>query len=165
MLPDPRTGDTSCLRDNAFAQVRVLSRRPLPPEGLDVPVNEYFPREAWPPSGNAACVQTDRDECVGGDERTRTADPLLAKQVLYQLSYVPSLTCGNSVADDARRVADSTGIAYGEGDSDSDSLGLGDGGGGDIPGLHCFTGSRLGARSWQVRRHRSLVYTVSTHHR
>jgi hypothetical protein len=27
-----------------------------------------------------------------GDERTRTADPLLAKQVLYQLSYVPVLT-------------------------------------------------------------------------
>ena len=26
----------------------------------------------------------------GGDERTRTADPLLAKQVLYQLSYVPT---------------------------------------------------------------------------
>jgi hypothetical protein len=26
---------------------------------------------------------------TGGDERTRTADPLLAKQVLYQLSYVP----------------------------------------------------------------------------
>ena len=25
----------------------------------------------------------------GGDERTRTADPLLAKQVLYQLSYIP----------------------------------------------------------------------------
>ena len=24
-----------------------------------------------------------------GDERTRTADPLLAKQVLYRLSYVP----------------------------------------------------------------------------
>ena len=30
---------------------------------------------------------------LGGDERTRTADPLLAKQVLYQLSYVPLLTC------------------------------------------------------------------------
>ena len=27
---------------------------------------------------------------VRGDERTRTADPLLAKQVLYQLSYVPA---------------------------------------------------------------------------
>lgn len=25
----------------------------------------------------------------GGDERTRTADPLHAKQVLYQLSYTP----------------------------------------------------------------------------
>jgi hypothetical protein len=33
-----------------------------------------------------------------GDERTRTADPLLAKQVLYQLSYVPILTCGNRFA-------------------------------------------------------------------
>jgi hypothetical protein len=30
-----------------------------------------------------------------GDERTRTADPLLAKQVLYQLSYVPVGICGN----------------------------------------------------------------------
>ena len=26
---------------------------------------------------------------IGGDERTRTADPLVANQVLYQLSYVP----------------------------------------------------------------------------
>ena len=26
---------------------------------------------------------------AGGGERTRTADPLLAKQVLYQLSYAP----------------------------------------------------------------------------
>ena len=25
----------------------------------------------------------------GGDKRNRTADPLLAKQVLYQLSYTP----------------------------------------------------------------------------
>src|SRR6266851_5881983 len=27
---------------------------------------------------------------AGGDERTRTADPLLAKQVLSQLSYIPA---------------------------------------------------------------------------
>jgi hypothetical protein len=33
---------------------------------------------------------------TGGDERTRTADPLLAKQVLYQLSYVPLFACGDS---------------------------------------------------------------------
>ena len=30
-----------------------------------------------------------KSDLFGGDERTRTADPLLAKQVLYQLSYVP----------------------------------------------------------------------------
>jgi hypothetical protein len=36
------------------------------------------------------------DQTCGGDERTRTADPLLAKQVLYQLSYVPMFTCGNA---------------------------------------------------------------------
>ena len=28
-------------------------------------------------------------QCAGGDEQIRTADPLLAKQVLSQLSYVP----------------------------------------------------------------------------
>jgi hypothetical protein len=31
-------------------------------------------------------------DSLGGAERTRTADPLLAKQVLYQLSYRPSKT-------------------------------------------------------------------------
>jgi hypothetical protein len=40
----------------------------------------------------------------GGDERTRTADPLLAKQVLYQLSYVPGLT-STSVEDPIGRFA------------------------------------------------------------
>ena len=31
---------------------------------------------------------------VGGDEETRTPDPLLAKEMLYQLSYVPRLPAG-----------------------------------------------------------------------
>jgi hypothetical protein len=31
-------------------------------------------------------------DSLGGAERTRTADPLLAKQVLYQLSYRPNET-------------------------------------------------------------------------
>ena len=31
---------------------------------------------------------------TGGDERVRTDDPLLAKQVLSQLSYTPIFTCG-----------------------------------------------------------------------
>ena len=30
----------------------------------------------------------------GGDKRIRTVDPLLAKQVLYQLSYTPILNKG-----------------------------------------------------------------------
>ena len=30
----------------------------------------------------------------GGDERIRTDDPLLAKQVLYQLSYTPTVFPG-----------------------------------------------------------------------
>ncbi len=34
----------------------------------------------------------------GGDERNRTADPLLAKQVLSQLSYIPTPHCGLAIA-------------------------------------------------------------------
>jgi len=30
-------------------------------------------------------------EADGGDEETRTPDPLLAKEMLYQLSYVPGV--------------------------------------------------------------------------
>ncbi len=30
-------------------------------------------------------------EHIGGDERDRTADPLLARQVLSQLSYAPNI--------------------------------------------------------------------------
>jgi hypothetical protein len=41
-------------------------------------------------SGGHGCGLPGGEEC--GDERTRTADPLLAKQVLYQLSYVPAFT-------------------------------------------------------------------------
>ena len=34
-------------------------------------------------------VRTRRARESGGDEETRTPDPLLAKEMLYQLSYVP----------------------------------------------------------------------------
>ncbi len=34
---------------------------------------------------------------TGGGKRIRTADPLLAKQVLFQLSYTPSTLCGNAL--------------------------------------------------------------------
>jgi hypothetical protein len=39
-----------------------------------------------------------------GDERIRTADILLAKQALYQLSYVPAWACfGNGKAFSGRQ--------------------------------------------------------------
>ena len=45
-----------------------------------------------PPSVTIASVMVD-----GGDDRNRTGDLLLAKQVLSQLSYVPTLTAGLAV--------------------------------------------------------------------
>jgi hypothetical protein len=41
--------------------------------------------------GKAQALLNVLSEFVGGAERDRTADPLLAKQVLSQLSYSPSL--------------------------------------------------------------------------
>ena len=40
-------------------------------------------------------------QCAGGDERARTADPLLAKQVLSQLSYIPGARYTNHAYDGA----------------------------------------------------------------
>ena len=45
---------------------------------------------SWPPAKRSTTWAS-----IRGDERTRTADPLLAKQVLYRLSYVPALPFGN----------------------------------------------------------------------
>ena len=42
-------------------------------------------RGAASPSARVCCL---RDR-AGGDEETRTPDPLLAKEMLFQLSYVP----------------------------------------------------------------------------
>ena len=56
--------------------------RPQPQRG-GVP----SPRRSAAPSARSTVSRINRKR---GDERTRTADPLLAKQVLYQLSYVPS---------------------------------------------------------------------------
>jgi hypothetical protein len=42
-------------------------------------------------SGLTRSVQLKRRRSIdGGDEETRTPDPLLAKEMLYQLSYVPA---------------------------------------------------------------------------
>ena len=60
-----------------------LSCLPLPSQFRDYDTSFLLslPRDqAWPGSG------------PGGDERDRTDDPLLAKQVLSQLSYTPIFT-------------------------------------------------------------------------
>jgi hypothetical protein len=47
-----------------------------------------------PPTSRLSGVRSNRlsyEPINGGDERSRTADPLLARQVLYQLSYTPTL--------------------------------------------------------------------------
>ena len=49
--------------------------------------------KGWRPVSNAAALkkpQQHQDKTFGGAERDRTADPLLAKQVLSQLSYSPT---------------------------------------------------------------------------
>ena len=44
-------------------------------------------------------LRIDGDGSSGGDEETRTPDPLLAKEMLYQLSYVPAPRLGRMVGD------------------------------------------------------------------
>ncbi len=48
------------------------------------------------------------DQIIGGAERDRTADPLLAKQVLSQLSYSPIQLDHLSLFDQARQQFAST---------------------------------------------------------
>ena len=55
-------------------------------------VKEHCPAEAGPTRARAAPPRRTR----GGDERNRTADPLLAKQVLSRLSYIPTIEMRNS---------------------------------------------------------------------
>ncbi len=58
-----------------------------PGEALRRPCSEGLGRRWSGPTGQRS---TDSHTEPGGDDGTRTHDPLLAKQVLFQLSYVPS---------------------------------------------------------------------------
>ena len=57
-----------------------------------VPLGRVMAFRGWDP----ICSDCDRRRGGdGGDEETRTPDPLLAKEMLYQLSYVPAPGGGN----------------------------------------------------------------------
>lgn len=57
-------------------------------QGLSPGANFYFFKGYFQPlSRHPASAKA---KCIGGAERDRTADPLLAKQVLSQLSYSPN---------------------------------------------------------------------------
>ena len=84
---DRDTGRSPCFQRSAGPWTRVASRPGtrgwLPrPSWLDGPVS------MWGPAGSRLMVRRRELQC-GGDEETRTPDPLLAKEMLCQLSYVP----------------------------------------------------------------------------
>ncbi len=60
-------------------------------EGLTLSL-ESFRELPWVPSARLKLRPPNKK--AGGGKRTRTADPLLAKQVLSQLSYTPTVLPG-----------------------------------------------------------------------
>ena len=54
--------------------------------GHEIPLLRVMGFRGWDPSCSVSDRRWDGD---GEDEETRTPDPLLAKEMLYQLSYVP----------------------------------------------------------------------------
>jgi hypothetical protein len=51
-----------------------------------------FPHKQLTQTSDTKPAYKTRTQANGGDGRNRTDDPLLAKQVLYQLSYIPNLS-------------------------------------------------------------------------
>ena len=85
----------------------VLKRSPVPPAG------GARRRHLWRPYSRRLFVMgryrgharpEPRRRCRPGDGRARTADPLLAKQVLSQLSYIPVLPVMTGTCPVARRL-------------------------------------------------------------
>ena len=60
--------------------------------GLEPPTSRLSGVRSNHLSYEPMCFRRGRPLLPGGDERNRTADPLLAKQVLSQLSYTPALS-------------------------------------------------------------------------
>ena len=90
-----RTSHFGCHLDTSFAKRSSAARRKRNPFSSKRPLRSIF-------GGNAEILlaneQTGRSakivvnqRIVGGRDRDRTGDPLLAKQVLSQLSYTPTI--------------------------------------------------------------------------
>src|SRR5437867_11135754 len=77
----PAAGLSACRPEKRARGSAALPRvcLPLLPSGPDG-VHKLGLRWAWPTR-------------IGGDERIRTADPLVANEVLSQLSYIPMHEC------------------------------------------------------------------------
>jgi hypothetical protein len=58
------------------------------------PIAIQLSKSMAPPSGRPLFIDHTQHPRAGGDERNRTADPLLAKQVLSHLSYIPTRRTG-----------------------------------------------------------------------
>ena len=71
--------------DDQFTEARALT--PGEPEERFTQTYSLF--ESTGSVQNARAAAARACDAVGGDGRARTADPLLAKQVLCQLSYIP----------------------------------------------------------------------------
>ena len=63
-------------------------------DNTDFRLYEFLKNDSRSDDRTGQCTRhalANSDELIGGGERDRTDDPLLAKQVLSQLSYTPNL--------------------------------------------------------------------------
>ena len=85
----------TCSLRTSFPTLFNFQRAHPAPEGGDEPgaclndIHEDIPRDCCQ---TCDCQRSKQPETNGGGERNRTDDPLLAKQVLSQLSYTPTST-------------------------------------------------------------------------
>ena len=80
-------------RHKAYRQVQnVFSSKDIRQFNPPIQRKSASPIVRRPVRSQAAKPRQRQDKNIGGAERDRTADPLLAKQVLSQLSYSPNLS-------------------------------------------------------------------------
>src|SRR4029079_2718583 len=87
---------TSSFLPITYPVVKVRPLRASGPRSLQRSAGRWPPGHGGHESGDRSRelqVHVGRTE-GGGDEETRTPDPLLAKEMLFQLSYVPTLPGG-----------------------------------------------------------------------